>query len=325
MELKQQAQASSLSFEAKHSVVSALLKQLSASLSLSHPAGFRTSSSHNKREEDRHGAEWTEEQKEKAQARRAKIIAEVIETERSYVHQLSTLDELYITPLLRDATKTEAILPLKQCDVLFNNVRSIMSMNEGLLKSLEKGSESEGQNIGQAFLDFVPFFQLYKTYIANHVRANELLSELLSPESSSSSSKFREYHTRCTQDPRAKGLNLTSLLITPIQRVPRYKMLLEEVLKNTHHSHPDRSKLNQALNSVCQAALEINEAVRSEENRALLQDMQDNLFNGKVKLVKNTGPATQNASTPERMFMRRGVLTKVCFSYVSSFFTHIWL
>jgi hypothetical protein len=80
------------------------------------------------------------------------------------------------------------------------------------------------------------------------------------------------------QDPRAKGLSLTSLLITPIQRVPRvrsvfrfsgarshhltgaaswlqYKLLLQDLLKNTLPNHPDRKTLEKAFALVCQAAI----------------------------------------------------------------------
>ena len=39
------------------------------------------------------------------------------------------------------------------------------------------------------------------------------------------------------------GLDLSSLLIQPIQRIPRYELLIREVLSNTHNSHPDREEL----------------------------------------------------------------------------------
>lgn len=36
-----------------------------------------------------------------------------------------------------------------------------------------------------------------------------------------------------------KGLKLNALLITPVQRIPRYKLLLQELLHNTAASSPD--------------------------------------------------------------------------------------
>ena len=65
----------------------------------------------------------TPEEREKALARRQQIVAEFAATERSYVTQLRALDELYITPLLKEASKPDPILPLKMCDVIFHNIR----------------------------------------------------------------------------------------------------------------------------------------------------------------------------------------------------------
>jgi hypothetical protein len=45
-------------------------------------------------------------------------------------------------------------------------------------------------------------------------------------------------------------LRLNALLITPVQRIPRYKMLLEDVIKNTPECHPDKKSLTEALEQV---------------------------------------------------------------------------
>lgn len=39
------------------------------------------------------------------------------------------------------------------------------------------------------------------------------------------------------------GRKLPSLLITPIQRVPRYKLLLQEVLQHTPNKHREYNRL----------------------------------------------------------------------------------
>ena len=42
-----------------------------------------------------------------------------------------------------------------------------------------------------------------------------------------------------SESPEAKGLFLISYLIMPVQRVPRYIMLLEDLLKHTPEDHSD--------------------------------------------------------------------------------------
>jgi FYVE/RhoGEF/PH domain-containing protein 3 len=257
------------------------------------------------------------EEEAKRLAKREKLVREMVETEKSYVSQLDALDECYMTPLLKEATKPEPPLSLKQCDALFLNVRSIKSMNETtLLAALEKSLTTANQCIGQALIDFAPFFQFYKDYIANHVKANDLLEQLnagivlatfphMSPFvtylphcigvhviiEDSPYIKFKAFCAAALADPKAKNLSLASLLITPIQRVPRYKMLLDEIRKNTPHTHADTAALDKAYALVSQAAIDINEAVRSQENRTFLMDMQENLFTSKMTLVK-PGPMT---------------------------------
>ena len=76
---------------------------------------------------------------------------------------------------------------------------------------------------------------------------------LCSEDNSAQAQRFRAFEEKCIQDPRSKGLNLTSLLITPIQRTPRYKLLLADLIKHTPWEHPDRKNLERAMAVVTQA------------------------------------------------------------------------
>jgi alpha-tubulin suppressor-like RCC1 family protein len=64
------------------------------------------------------------------------------------------------------------------------------------------------------------------------------------------------------KDPRTTRLGLASYLILPIQRIPRYRMLLAELIKQTEKSHPDYDNLNKALDSICQVADHLNTAMK---------------------------------------------------------------
>jgi hypothetical protein len=49
--------------------------------------------------------------------------------------------------------------------------------------------------------------------------------------------------------PRMMGVNtLANFLIMPIQRIPRYSLLLNELIKNTPPDHPDLLDLKSSLN-----------------------------------------------------------------------------
>eukprot|EP00041_Stephanoeca_diplocostata_P037736 m.1441789 g.1441789 ORF g.1441789 m.1441789 type:complete len:80 (+) comp25095_c0_seq4:2359-2598(+) len=57
-------------------------------------------------------------------------------------------------------------------------------------------------------------------------------------------------------------------MITPIQRIPRYILLLSDLMKHTHETHPDHQLLAQCVVSMKAIARHINESKkRSEEVR----------------------------------------------------------
>ena len=69
--------------------------------------------------------------------------------------------------------------------------------------------------------------------------------------------KFKEYQKSKME--ACNGLNLASLIITPIQRVPRYELLLRDMIKNMEEEHPDYSELNKAYELVKAVNLDINQ------------------------------------------------------------------
>jgi len=72
-------------------------------------------------------------------------------------------------------------------------------------------------------------------------------------------------------------LDLQSYLIMPVQRLPRYVLLLTELLKNTPPTHPGYKALTEALKKVKEIADFVNEAKREAENMQQVLSIQDSL------------------------------------------------
>ena len=69
-----------------------------------------------------------------------------------------------------------------------------------------------------------------------------------------------------------------SFLIKPVQRIPRYKLLLEELLKYTPSeplAHPDHAALQDAVKQVLTASSEINEVLRETLRVAKVYALQN--------------------------------------------------
>lgn len=96
----------------------------------------------------------------------------------------------------------------------------------------------------------------------------------VAPLSSSEQRRFQQYLRRCREDPRHSQLNLEGYLLLPIQRIPRYRLLLEQLVRCTAHDllpESDREALARALAHISLVASWVNEGKRqSEQGRRLL-------------------------------------------------------
>ncbi|KAJ1504810.1 hypothetical protein HMI54_006557, partial [Coelomomyces lativittatus] len=110
--------------------------------------------------------------------------------------------------------------------------------------------------------------------------------------------------------PRFKNLTIVSFLILPIQRVPRYILLLEQLLKFTSPDHPDYLGLQKCVDEVKHIAEHINDAIRKFELQTKVVQLQAYLHGRPDSLV-----------TPARRFVeelecwkctRNGVVEKRC-------------
>lgn len=115
-----------------------------------------------------------------------------------------------------------------------------------------------------------------------HLNANE--ADTLSPGragdedwSSLSVARRRQIQTylaKCREDPRHSQLNLEGYLLLPIQRIPRYRMLLEQLVRCTSSTllpADDIEALPRALAHISLVASWVNEGKRqSEQGRRLL-------------------------------------------------------
>ena len=68
-----------------------------------------------------------------------------------------------------------------------------------------------------------------------------------------------------TEQKEASGLDLSSFLILPVQRLPRYVLLLKELQRYTPENHPEYRGLVNATNHIANSLEIINESKREHE------------------------------------------------------------
>lgn len=92
------------------------------------------------------------EEKAKHERLRASVAAEILSSERTYVSQLETLIEVFLTPLrsLTQGTSGSEIIDAEDVDNIFSNIQIIYGFNKEFLTALEGRLETwtDAQCIG---------------------------------------------------------------------------------------------------------------------------------------------------------------------------------
>ena len=88
-------------------------------------------------------------------------------------------------------------------------------------------------------------------------KASHLVTELLKTNDS-----FEAFAVEAAAKPESGGQNLLALLLTPIQRVPRYRLLLADLVKCTPSDHPDHDDVVQAYDTTTEVATFINQSLK---------------------------------------------------------------
>ena len=238
------------------------------------------------------------------------IFREMVDTESRFVAAMRTLVTVFIEPLQAMAASAPVSSPSKlssialhpQVQIFFSTATQILTLNSQLSEELSQHLPlfDEYTNVGDIFLHYVPLFRCYGSYASSHERVS---SQLLA--SSRTDSAFRAFVEQATSDPRCKGQTLESLLIMPIQRIPRYRLLLEELRKKTPSSHPGYDALNAALSEVNDAAVHLNETIRRRENREKLSELSERWVAGSREQLD-----LEEGDVP-RVLVREGELSRM--------------
>jgi hypothetical protein len=66
---------------------------------------------------------------------------------------------------------------------------------------------------------------------------------------------------------------LASLLITPVQRLPRYNLLLRDLLKHTPINHPDFEQLKKSIDQIQQLCDRLDVCTSTAMNVQIMTDL----------------------------------------------------
>jgi hypothetical protein len=215
-----------------------------------------------------HGTDM--EPSEKKLQRRSTIIEEIIVTEEKYVADLETLLTLFVRPLLKEINndtpdsdaRTSAALIMQNDDIahLLSCVSVILKSNTEFLKALKTTLSMSNTVTGQSVYvadtmwNHVPALSGYTQYLSVFQVASTALHE--AKESNMAFAEFlrkKEARGRCRTD-------FFSMLILPVQRIPRYELFVRELLGHTSATHEDHTPLTKCAEAIGKMGARINAA-----------------------------------------------------------------
>lgn len=216
----------------------------------------------------------------------------MLQTERSYVENLQTtievrrlfarwrlaaddwLWQVFIAPLKAYVAKGKPIVKEEVLEGIFLNLELIVNVNVQLLDGLEQrlGNWSNQQCVGDVFMTLAPFLKSYAQYCNRFEESNQVLHNTLE-----GNSKFKRFVKKGVKNARCKGLDLESFLIMPVQRIPRYILLLRDMLKHTDPAHPDYATLQQSIEVMSAVAKGVNDSVARFQRSAKLVSIEQEL------------------------------------------------
>eukprot|EP01091_Cochliopodium_minus_P009689 TRINITY_DN2439_c0_g1_i1.p1 TRINITY_DN2439_c0_g1~~TRINITY_DN2439_c0_g1_i1.p1 ORF type:complete len:352 (-),score=104.13 TRINITY_DN2439_c0_g1_i1:29-1084(-) len=208
------------------------------------------------------------QQIQKMEEKRSRIVKEILSTEQSYGDQIKIMIEFYMKPM-----SNQKIVKEEKVKIIFGNIDVIYQIHLLFLESLQKGLNNYQSNpcISQVFLQLSDAMKLYSIYINGYDDSMDLIERKKKEKK-----KFDKFLKEQKVESKSQ-LDLFSLLIVPIQRLPRYVLLLEELLKSTWEGHSDYEGLQNAIHKIRNTVEHVNETKRKIECQEKLVELQNQI------------------------------------------------
>lgn len=221
---------------------------------------------------------------------RGYAITEILESEKKYVGYLHYIRDYYLSFQNGEVHKQTKISNDILSTLLPDGFEDVLKFNEELIQELKKVIDLENKSklndvlIGQIFIDRAPYMKLYINFISVFQECTSRIKSLMDEYP-----LLKEYIEKKSLEPESEGLLLNSYLIMPIQRIPRYALLLRAVLEYTNPSHPDYENLKVAQQKVEEVSSYINQKIDEMISKNTAQQLTKELgleFNSKRLFFK---------------------------------------
>ncbi|XP_077122769.1 FYVE, RhoGEF and PH domain-containing protein 4 isoform X1 [Ranitomeya variabilis] len=236
------------------------------------------------------------------------IANELLQTERAYVSRLELL-QTFNKALENEAKKGS--FPVDVPNKIFSNILSIYSFHSSfLLPDLEDRMKewSVSPRIGDILQKLAPFLKMYAEYVKNFDNAMETVKTWMDR-----SAQFKHVVAEIQREGKCGSLTLQHHMLEPVQRIPRYEMLLKDYLRKLPQDSLDRKDAEKSLEIISTAASHSNTAIRKMESLK------------KLLLVYEMLGEEEDIVHPSNEFIKEGQILKLAARNTSAQERHLFL
>ncbi|KAG9330620.1 hypothetical protein JZ751_023555 [Albula glossodonta] len=180
-------------------------------------------------------------------------LQEIRTTEEKYTDTLESILQHFMKPLQR-------FLQPQDIENIFINVKELASTHRSLLEDIRSSIVTFGaENLYQVFINYKERLLLYGRYCSQVEAATKHLDKVASTKED-----VRMKLEECSKRANSGRFSLRDLLMVPMQRVLKYHLLLQELVKHTTNQ-TEKDNLRTALDAMRDLAQCVNEVKRDNE------------------------------------------------------------
>ncbi|KAM9802096.1 kalirin isoform 2-T2 [Syngnathus typhle] len=197
------------------------------------------------------------EEKRKSARKKEFIMAELLQTEKTYVKDLQECLETYLCEMTRGGDEIPPAIANKE-HVIFGNMQEIYDFHNNIFLKELVNYEQLPEDVGHCFVTWADKFHIYVDYCKNKPDSSQLILE-------HAGTFFDDI-----QQKRGLANSISSYLIKPVQRITKYQLLLKELLSCCEEG---KGEIKDGLEVMLSVPKRANDAM----HLAMLEGFEENL------------------------------------------------
>ncbi|XP_041804619.1 guanine nucleotide exchange factor VAV3-like isoform X2 [Chelmon rostratus] len=209
---------------------------------------------------------------------RSCCLTEIKQTEEKYTETLESIEKYFLNPLKKFFSAAEI-------DKVFVNIPDLVKVHKSLMVDVQDSILNKNAlNLYQIFISYKERLLIYGVYCSRVEIAIAVL-DFICKEKEDVRLKLEE----CSKRANNGKFTLRDLLVVPMQRVLKYHLLLQELVKHTHDA-ADKNNLKIALDAMKDLAQYVNEVKRDNETLREIDQYQRSIENLNQPLISYGRP-----------------------------------